>query len=150
VNEGELDAARDAGVASETAAMAVPLLSNPTRWFKIMPGHGGNQIINENINGGYNVPILNTGGVLDLNGAAETVAASPSPTVIAQWFCWNRLRIGIVNPPVGLFVKVEDGSPAEPLRNTPLVMAEAVNCFRQHHSSPARRQYLRLAHYSLH
>jgi len=32
VNEGELDAAEMQVLPSETAAMAVPLLSNPTRW----------------------------------------------------------------------------------------------------------------------
>ena len=36
---------------------------------KLLPGGNGNQIIN----GAYNVPILNAGGVLDMDGQTETV-----------------------------------------------------------------------------
>jgi autotransporter-associated beta strand protein len=73
VNEGELDAARDAGVAFGNGGNGRAVVIQSNAVVKLLPGHDGNQIINGNAGGGYNVPILNTGGVLDMDGSVETV-----------------------------------------------------------------------------
>jgi autotransporter-associated beta strand protein len=73
VNEGEVDLARDSGVAFGNGGNGNAVVIQSNAVVKIIAGHDGNQIINGNAGGGYNVPILNTGGVLDISGATETV-----------------------------------------------------------------------------
>ncbi len=72
VNEGEVDAGRTAGVTFGTGGGGNAVVIRSNAVVKLLAGDG-NQIVNGTIAGGYTVPKLNTGGVLDMNGQGETV-----------------------------------------------------------------------------
>jgi autotransporter-associated beta strand protein len=69
VNQGELDAGRSTGVTFGNGGSGHGFQVQSNAVVKILPGGDNDQIIN----GAYNVPILNAGGVLDLNGQSEIV-----------------------------------------------------------------------------
>ncbi len=69
VNQGELDAQRSVGVTFGNGGSGHGFQVQSNAVVKLLPGGNGNQIIN----GSYNVPILNAGGVLDMDGSSEIV-----------------------------------------------------------------------------
>jgi len=73
VNQGELDAQRVVGVTFGAGGSGHGFQVQSNAVVKLLPGGNGNQILNGFGASSYIVPILNAGGVLDMDGSPETV-----------------------------------------------------------------------------